>query len=79
LSSFSLKVVEDYVGFARKAAECGGAWAMATFIEATETGDEKTQTDIDGQNRRLQQRRPGRTLGCLSVAEVQENLIAQRP
>lgn len=40
LPSFSLKVVEDYVGFERKEAEYGGAWAMATFIEATETSDE---------------------------------------
>lgn len=39
LPSFSLKVVEDYVGFERKEAEYGGAWAMATFIEATETSD----------------------------------------
>src|SRR6202795_4870064 len=37
LSSFSLKVVEDYVGFERKEAEYGGAWAMARFIEARET------------------------------------------
>ena len=40
LSSFSLKVVEDHVGFERKEAEYGGAWAMATFIEATETGED---------------------------------------
>ena len=39
LPSFSLKVVEDYVGFERKEQEYGGAWAMATFIEATETSD----------------------------------------
>jgi len=39
LPSFSLKVVEDYVGFERTEAEYGGAWAMATFIEATETSD----------------------------------------
>jgi predicted RecB family nuclease len=39
LSSFSLKVVEGYVGFERKEAEYGGSWAMATFIEATETND----------------------------------------
>jgi predicted RecB family nuclease len=39
LPSLSLKVVEDYVGFQRKEAEYGGAWAMATFIEATETSD----------------------------------------
>lgn len=40
LPSFSLKVVEDYVGFERKEAEYGGAWAMAIFIEATETSVE---------------------------------------
>jgi predicted RecB family nuclease len=40
LPSFSLKVIEDYVGFERKEPEYGGQWAMATFIEATETGDE---------------------------------------
>jgi len=40
LPSFSLNVVEDYVGFERKEAEYGGAWAMATFIEAMETSDE---------------------------------------
>jgi predicted RecB family nuclease len=39
LPSFSLKVIEDYVGFVRKEAEYGGSWAMATFIEATETSD----------------------------------------
>jgi predicted RecB family nuclease len=37
LPSFSLKVVERYIRFERKEAEYGGAWAMATFIEATET------------------------------------------
>ena len=40
LPSLSLKVVEDYVGFERKEDEYGGTWAMATFIEATETNDE---------------------------------------
>ena len=46
LSSFSLKVVEDYVGFERKEAEYGGAWAMATFIEATETSDEGKRREL---------------------------------
>lgn len=46
LPSFSLKVVEDYVGFKRKEAEYGGAWAMATFIEATETSDETKRKDL---------------------------------
>jgi predicted RecB family nuclease len=46
LPSFSLKVVEDYVGFKRKEAEYGGAWAMATFIEATETSDEERRKEL---------------------------------
>ena len=46
LPSFSLKVVEDYVGFERKEAEYGGAWAMATFIEATETSDEGKRSEL---------------------------------
>jgi predicted RecB family nuclease len=48
LPSFSLKVVEDYVGFERKEAEYGGAWAMATFIEATETSDEGKRKELMG-------------------------------
>jgi len=46
LPSLSLKVVEDYVGFVRKEAEYGGAWAMATFIEATETSDEAKRKEL---------------------------------
>lgn len=46
LPSLSLKVVEDYVGFERKEAEYGGAWAMATFIEATETSDEENRKQL---------------------------------
>jgi predicted RecB family nuclease len=46
LPSLSLKVVEDYVGFDRKEAEYCGAWAMATFIEATETSDEGKRKEL---------------------------------
>jgi predicted RecB family nuclease len=46
LPSLSLKVVEDYVGFERTEAEYGGAWAMATFIEATEASDEKKRKGL---------------------------------
>ena len=46
LPSFSLKVVEDYVGFERTESEYGGAWAMATFIEATETSDEGKRKEL---------------------------------
>jgi predicted RecB family nuclease len=37
--SYSLKVVEQYVGFERTQDEYGGSWAMAQFILATETED----------------------------------------
>jgi predicted RecB family nuclease len=46
LPSFSLKVVEKYVGFKRSQDEYGGDWAMATFIEATETQDEKRRYNL---------------------------------
>ncbi len=39
LPSYSLKVVEQFVGFARKLAEGRGDWAMSRFIEASETND----------------------------------------
>ncbi|MEW6516592.1 MAG: TM0106 family RecB-like putative nuclease [candidate division FCPU426 bacterium] len=40
LSSYSLKVVEKYIGFERTLEEYGGDWAMAKYIEAVETEDE---------------------------------------
>ncbi len=40
LPSYSLKVVEEYVGFKRTQEEYGGSWAMAQFILATETEDD---------------------------------------
>jgi predicted RecB family nuclease len=39
LPSYSLKVVEKYVGFRRSQDEYGGSWSMAKYIEATETHD----------------------------------------
>lgn len=40
LPSYSIKVVEKYVGFKRTQEEYGGQWSMAQFILATETDDE---------------------------------------
>ena len=40
IPSFSLKVIEKYIGFERTQTEVDGQWAMATFIEATETSNE---------------------------------------
>ena len=39
LPSYSLKVVEKYVGYKRTLEEYGGDWAMAKYIEAVETED----------------------------------------
>ncbi|HXN18468.1 MAG TPA: TM0106 family RecB-like putative nuclease [Candidatus Binatus sp.] len=44
--SFSLKVIEQYVGYKRKQTEYGGQWAMAMFIEATETSDEGKRKEL---------------------------------
>lgn len=44
--SFSLKVIEQYVGYTRKQAEYGGQWAMAMFIEMTETDDEERRKGL---------------------------------
>ena len=50
LPSYSLKVVEAYVGFKRSQTEYGGDWAMARYIEATEMEDvaqrDSVMTDI---------------------------------
>jgi len=46
LPSYSLKVVEQYVGFERTQDEYGGSWAMAQFILATETNDE-SEWEVD--------------------------------
>jgi predicted RecB family nuclease len=44
--SFSLKVIEQYIGFKRSQSEFGGQWAMATFIEATEASDESKRKQL---------------------------------
>jgi predicted RecB family nuclease len=49
LSSYSLKVVEQYVGFQRTLEEYGGDWAMAKYIEATETEDESARAALMSQ------------------------------
>jgi predicted RecB family nuclease len=46
LASYSLKVIEEYVGFQRTQDEYGGAWSMAHYIEATETEDEATRQQL---------------------------------
>jgi predicted RecB family nuclease len=46
LPSYSLKVVEQYVGFTRTQTEYGGDWAMAKYIEAIETQDEDLRAQI---------------------------------
>jgi len=46
LPSYSLKVVEQYIGFKRTQYEYGGDWAMAKYIEATEMEDEKQRAEV---------------------------------
>jgi len=46
LPSYSLKVVEKYIGFKRTQEEYGGDWAMAKYIEATETEDEELRKSV---------------------------------
>jgi predicted RecB family nuclease len=46
LPSYSLKVVEKYVGFTRTQHEYGGDWAMAKYIEATESEDENLRAKV---------------------------------
>lgn len=49
LPSYSLKVVEEHVGFERTQDEFGGDWSIAKFIEATETEDIVARTDLLGE------------------------------
>ncbi|HUU18318.1 MAG TPA: TM0106 family RecB-like putative nuclease [Sedimentisphaerales bacterium] len=46
LPSYSLKVVEQYIGFERTQEEYGGDWAMAKYIEATEMADEQRRQEV---------------------------------
>jgi len=46
LPSYSLKVIEKYVGFKRTQEEYGGDWSIAKFIEATEMQDEKERAEV---------------------------------
>jgi predicted RecB family nuclease len=49
LPSYSLKVVEKYVGFKRILNEVAGDWAMAKYIEAVETQDPDVRNDLMAQ------------------------------
>lgn len=46
LPSYSLKVIEKYVGFNRSQDDYGGDWSMAKFIEATEMDDESERAEV---------------------------------
>jgi predicted RecB family nuclease len=46
LPSYSLKVIEKYIGFKRTQDEYGGDWSIAKYIEATETEDEKLRDEV---------------------------------
>ena len=46
IPSYSLKVVEKYIGFKRTQDEYGGDWAMAKYIEAIETEDLEKRNEV---------------------------------
>ncbi len=46
IHSYSLKVIEKYIGFERSQTEYGGNWAMAKYIEALESEDEGVRQNI---------------------------------
>lgn len=46
LPSYSLKVVEKYLGFQRTQEEFGGNWAMAKYIEAMESFDDAVRQEV---------------------------------
>jgi predicted RecB family nuclease len=47
--SFSLKVIEKYVGYKRTQTVYGGDFSMAMFIEAVETSDEAKRNELMGE------------------------------
>jgi predicted RecB family nuclease len=46
LPSYSLKVIEKYVGFKRSQDGYGGDWSIAKFIEATEMENEQERAEV---------------------------------
>jgi len=46
LPSYSLKVIEKYIGYQRSLDEYGGDWAMANYIEATELEDKTKRAEV---------------------------------
>jgi predicted RecB family nuclease len=51
LPSYSLKMVEEYIGFKRTLPDVRGDWAMAKYIEATETENENLRDKVLNQIR----------------------------
>ena len=79
LPSYSLKVVEQYVGYKRKMAEYGGQWAMATFIEATETNDEQERQKLMAQILAYNQEDLEATWAVIRVAQGQNPVGRTNP
>ena len=49
LPSYSLKVVDQYVGHRRRLSEADGAWSMAKYIEALELGNGSASVPVVGE------------------------------
>ena len=46
IPSYSLKVIEKYIGYKRTLDEFGGEWSIVKFIEATEAGNKEDRNKI---------------------------------
>lgn len=46
IPSFSLKVIEKYIGFKRKQTEYGGDWSIVKYYEASESDDEELRDNV---------------------------------
>lgn len=49
LPSYSLKVVDEYVGYRRRLPDANGVWSMAKYVEATEAPDPAARAAILGE------------------------------
>lgn len=77
LPSYSLKIVEKFVGFKRTQTEYGGDWAMAQYIEAIETKDEQLRTKVVAEILKYNEEDLGATWAVLSWLQKYKREAAQ--
>jgi uncharacterized protein len=75
--SYSLKVIERYVGFERTIPEANGQWAIAQYIEAVESGDEAAYRPVLDQIKAYNQEDLDATRAVLEWLRKQPALTAE--